>query len=72
MNYKIRLLQDSIIDVVNKFDDVPLEAKRLVLESIMHIVEKAADKAIFVESDVTMEDKNAEGIFEDKLGELSK
>lgn len=72
MNYKIRLLQDTIIDVVNQFNDVPLEAKRLVLESIMHIVEKAADKAIFTESDVNTEVQDAEDIFEDKLGELSE
>lgn len=71
MNFRLRLFLDTIVDVVNQFDDIPLEGRRLVLESAMHIVEKAADKAIAKERE-SMEDKDAESIFEDKLGELSE
>ena len=49
MNFRLRFFQDNIIDVVNQFDDLPLEAKRLVLESVMHLVEKKADEAIVKE-----------------------
>lgn len=49
MNYRIRLFLDTIIDTVNQFSDIPLEARRLVLESAMHIVEREADKAIIEE-----------------------
>lgn len=69
MNFRLRLFLDTIIDVVNQFDDIPLEGRRLVLESAMHIVEKAADKAIAKERE-SMEDKDAESVFKDKLGEL--
>lgn len=69
MNFRLRLFLDTIIETVNHFDDIPLEGRRLVLESAMHLVEKAADKAIAKERE-SMEDKDAEGVFEDKLGEL--
>ena len=69
MNYRIRLFQDNIIDVTNQFSDVPLEARRLVLESVMHLVERESDKAIMGERE-SMEAENAESIFQDKLGEL--
>ena len=67
MNFRLRLFLDTIIDVVNQFDDVPLEGRRLVLESAMHIVEKAADKAIANERE-----QNAESVLTNKLGELSE
>ena len=69
MNLRLRLFLDTIVDVVNQFDDIPLEGRRLVLESAMHIVEKAADKAIAKERE-SMEEQNAESVFKDKLGEL--
>lgn len=71
MDFRIRLFLDTIVDTVNQFNDIPLEARRLVLESAMHIVEKAADKAIAKERE-SMEGHNAEGVFENKLGELSE
>ena len=49
MNFRLRLFQDNIIDVVNQFDDLPFEGRRLVLESVMHLVEKKADEAILIE-----------------------
>lgn len=71
MDFRIRLFLDSIIDTVNQFNDIPLEARRLVLESAMHIVEKAADKAIAIERE-SMEEENEQSIFENQLGELSQ
>ena len=69
MDFRLRLFLDTIIDVVNQFDDVPLEGRRLVLESAMRIVEKAADKAIANQRQ-SMEEQNAESVLKDKLGEL--
>jgi hypothetical protein len=69
MDFRIRLFLDTIIDTVNQFNDIPLEARRLVLESAMHIVEKAADKAIATERE-SMEEENAESVLKDQLGEL--
>lgn len=71
MDFRIRLFLDTIIDTVNQFNDIPLEARRLVLESAMHIVEKAADKAIATERE-SMEEENAESVLENQLGELSQ
>ena len=71
MNFRLRLFLDTIVDVVNQFDDIPLEGRRLVLESAMHIVEKAADKAIAKERE-SMEEQNAESVLTNKLGELSE
>jgi len=48
MNSKIRQLEDDLINVLNS-SDVPIEAKRLVVGSIYHATEKAADKAITTE-----------------------
>ena len=66
MNFRLRLFQDNIIDIVNQFNDLPFEGRRLVLESVMHLIEKKADEAIVIER----EEENAKNIFEDKLGEL--
>lgn len=71
MDFRIRLFLDTIVDTVNQFDDIPLEARRLVLESAMHLVEKASDKAIAKQRE-SMEEENAEGVFENQLGELSQ
>ena len=70
MDLRIRLFLDTIIADVNAFDDIPLEARRLVLESARHLVEKASDKAIAEQS--KQEAQNAESIFENQLGELSE
>jgi hypothetical protein len=69
MDFRIRLFLDTIIDTVNQFNDIPLEARRLVLESAMHIVKKAADKAKATERE-SMEEENAESVLKDQLGEL--
>jgi len=71
MDFRIRLFLDSIIETVNQFSDIPLEARRLVLESTMKLVEKKADEAIIAQR-TAVEAKNAESISEDKLGELSE
>lgn len=71
MDFRIRLFLDTIIDTVNQFSDIPLEARRLVLESAMKLVEKKADEAIVAQREA-MEAENAENILKDKLGELSQ
>lgn len=71
MDFRIRLFLDSIIETVNQFSDIPLEARRLVLESAMRLVEKKADEAIIAQREA-LEAKNAESISENKLGELSE
>jgi hypothetical protein len=71
MDFRIRLFLDTIIDAVNQFNDIPLEARRLVLESAMKLVEKKADEAIVAQR-TSMEEENAEGVFENQLGELSQ
>lgn len=69
MNLRIRLFQDELVNLLNQFSDVPLEARRLVLSSVLHIVEVTTDNAIATERE-SMEEENAKDIFEDKLGEL--
>lgn len=69
MDLRIRLFLDTIIADVNAFDDIPLEARRLVLESAMHLVEKASDKAIAEQS--RQEAHDAENLLQNQLGELS-
>jgi hypothetical protein len=65
MDFRIRLFLDTIIDAVNQFNDIPLEARRLVLESAMKLVEKKADEAIVAQRTSMEESENAEGVFED-------
>ena len=71
MDFRIRLFLDTIIDTVNQFNDIPLEARRLVLESAMKLVEKKADEAIIAQRE-RMEEENAESVLENQLGELSQ
>ena len=63
MNTKIRKLEDEIIDALNK-SDVPIEAKRLIISDVLHIVTKEADKAIALE--ISKGDKD--GIHKDSMG----
>jgi hypothetical protein len=65
MDFRIRLFLDTIIDAVNQFNDIPLEARRLVLESAMKLVEKKADEAIVAQRTSMEESENAEGVLED-------
>lgn len=69
MDLKIRSFLEEIIALINKYNDIPLEARRLALESATHLVEKASDQAIASQS---MEGRDAESVFESKLGELSE
>lgn len=49
MNYRARLFLDELVALTNKFDDLPFEVRRLVIESVMHLVEVKADEAIKAE-----------------------
>lgn len=64
MNEQIRLLEDTIIETLNSYEQVPIEAKRLVLKEIYLIVEQKANEAIIQEVE------NAKSIQPNKLGEL--
>lgn len=68
MNKKIRAFFEQIIALVNAFDDVPIEAKRMALFITLQLVERQSNEAIELEQ----EENNAESIPEDKLAELSK
>lgn len=50
MDLRIRGFLDDIISLVNSYDDIPLEARRLALESAMYNCERAANKAIQAQS----------------------
>ena len=63
INTKIRKLEDEIIETLNK-SDVPIEAKRLIISDVLHIVTKEADKGITLE--LSKGDKD--GIHKDNLG----
>lgn len=49
MNARLRLFQDELNELVNKFPDLPIEARLLALEITTLKVEKLADEAIFKE-----------------------
>lgn len=72
MDLRIREFLDQVINLVNMYDDIPLEARRLALESAMYNTERAANKAIKEQSEkaLSMEGSHAEDICENKLGEL--
>lgn len=78
MNYRARLFLDELVALTNKFDDLPFEVRRLVIESVMHLVEVKADEAIQAERPLDVDividggEENAKDIFENKLGELSE
>lgn len=72
MDLRIREFFDRIIDLVNEYDDIPLEARRLALESAMYNTERAVNKAIKEQAQaMSMEvQKDAEDLSSNKLGEL--
>lgn len=72
MDLKIREFLDQVISLVNMYDDIPLEARRLALESAMYNTERAANKAIKEQSEkaLMMEEGHAEDLLTNQLGEL--
>ena len=64
MNYKIRKLEDEIIEVLNA-SDAPMEAKRLVVQNVLSLIKEKADAAIIEELKEVKED----GLQQDSLGE---
>lgn len=56
VNTSIRKLEDEIIAILNQ-SDAPMEAKRLVLSDVLHIVTKEADKDIQRELEEAANDK---------------
>lgn len=56
-NYKIRDLEDKLIDTLNS-SDVAIEAKRLIVQNLLNMVTKQADARITMEiQDMKKEDK---------------
>ena len=76
-NREVRAFFEEIINLVNSFEDIPIEVKRLALFSAFQIVERQANEVIQMEQRDALEkikqkeEEDAEIIFEDKLGELS-
>lgn len=72
MDLRIREFLDQIINLVNLYDDIPLEARRLALESAMYNTERAANKAIKEQNEKMLleANNNAEDLSSNKLGEL--
>lgn len=70
MNSKIRKFQDELVDLVNSYECIPIEARLVVLELVTSNVQKIADDTIIEE--LSKEAADAESIPEDKLAELSK
>lgn len=70
MNFRARLFLDELVALTNKFDDLPFEVRRLVIESVMHLVEVKADEAIKAERPMDVDiiidggEENAENILE--------
>lgn len=64
MNYKIRKLEDEIIEVLNA-SDAPMEAKRLVVQNVLSLIKEKADAAIIEELKEVKED----GIQQDNMDE---
>ena len=48
MNYKMRDLEDNVISLLNA-SDVPIEAKRLIVQNVLNLITKQADKIIVEE-----------------------
>lgn len=56
VNEQIRLLEETLIETLNSYEIVPIEAKRLILKEIYDMVQKKADEIIIEEG------KNAKNI----------
>ena len=60
MDLGIRQSLDEAIALVNTYDDIPLEARRLALESAMYNCERASNKAIQQQSEAEAQRLTAE------------
>lgn len=61
MNSRMRMFQDELNELVNKFGDVPIEARLMALEITTLKVQSLADSAILKELEGEV-NKNAESI----------
>ncbi len=59
MNFKIRLFEDTILNLINE-TDLPMEIKRLVISDIFNLVVKQADKEVKEELSAQTEEKTDE------------
>lgn len=76
-NRELRAFFEEILNVINYHENIPIEAKRLVLFCIFQIVERQANDAIAIEQREALiraekkEEGDAENLFKDKLEKLS-
>ena len=68
MNYKIRKLEDDIIATLNS-SDAPMEAKRLILENVLNLINKEADSIIKFEIKKQREESKNGSLCKDELAE---
>ena len=47
-NYKVRELEDKLIDIINASDVMP-EVKRLIVQNLLNLITKQADATITME-----------------------
>lgn len=47
-NYKVRELEDKLIDIINASDVLP-EVKRLIVQNLLNLITKQADAKITME-----------------------
>lgn len=67
MNEQIRELEEKLIDMLNQYNLVPIEAKRLIIKDIYFMTEQKANEIIIEERR-----QNAEELQPNQLGELSE
>ena len=60
MNTKIRDLEDRIVALLND-SDVPIEAKKLIVADVYHIVSREADKVIMFEVKALQKEETNDG-----------
>lgn len=80
-NMDLRNMYMDAIDLANKYESIPWEAKRLIFQLVQEMAEKKADESIKLEFEnlnITVDDlvlggiENAESLQSNKLGELSE
>lgn len=77
-NRELRSFFEEILNLINCFENIPIEAKRLVLFTVFQIVERQANEAIAIEQREALiraekkEEGDAENLYKDKLEKLSR
>ena len=67
-NYKVRELEDKLIDTINASDVLP-EVKRLIVQNLLNLITKQADAKITMEIQEMKKEEKKDGIQSDSLCE---